>query len=567
MSYTAPALFEAPRRPARTAYTTDSQSGETQYQTGTRRLLACAMLGVLVCMSAVLAIHTTRGVGPVAALWVAGGVALVGWLEGPRTRAFDFMYGGFIAMAIAIANMLAGNDPTRIAIFTVANLSEIVLAVVLVRWLSPGGVQIDSLAALTRFFLTAPVLAPIPAALLVGLLIAAPQGQPVRPIVESWWMGHALGFTLVTTLAVAVRRTDWREFANAWRMVEAAVIIGALATAAYILFMSAYRSPANFIITPLLLLAAVRLRVLGAAVAVIIVAIAAMLGVAEGAGPASRFDLSDGGRVRLLQLYLVVSCLPMLLVAVMLNERDRMAAAAREGQRIAETASLGKSRLLASVSHEIRSPLAGIVGLSGLLIDNRLGQLTTEQRQTVETIAQTAGELETLSGDLLDVARAEAGAVAITLRPVEIDAVVEDVRQKVARMPEAAGLKWILRRDEAEPLLAQADPAHLSRILSNLLDNAVRYGGAGGEITLRLAKPDFAKVRIEVIDRGAGIAEDKQVALFDPFNRLGAARTPLEGLGVGLALARRLTELQGGTLGFESREGHGSRFWIDLPAA
>ena len=182
-----------------------------------------------------------------------------------------------------------------------------------------------------------------------------------------------------------------------------------------------------------------------------------------------------------------------------------------------------------------------------------------------EMLVRTARQIEALAYDLLDVARAEAGSVSVNLCPVELLGVVEDVRNAMSIKPEAAGLRWSVEAPK-EKLVATADSVRLGQVLTNLVTNAVKYGRSGGVVILRLSRPLPEIARIEVIDKGPGIAAEKQSELFEPFNRLGMEKTTVEGHGIGLALARRLAELQHGQLGFESKPGEGSRFWIDLKA-
>jgi signal transduction histidine kinase len=154
----------------------------------------------------------------------------------------------------------------------------------------------------------------------------------------------------------------------------------------------------------------------------------------------------------------------------------------------------------------------------------------------------------------------------VNLCPVELLGVVEDVRQAMSVKPEAAGLKWTVDAPAGGKLVAVADSVRLGQVLTNLVTNAVKYGRSGGVVILRLSRPLPDVARIEVTDRGPGIAAEKQSELFEPFNRLGMEKTTVEGHGIGLALARRLAELQNGHLGFESKPGDGARFWIDLKA-
>jgi signal transduction histidine kinase len=132
--------------------------------------------------------------------------------------------------------------------------------------------------------------------------------------------------------------------------------------------------------------------------------------------------------------------------------------------------------------------------------------------------------------------------------------------------PDAEKVK-ILVQGATEDLRALADSLRLTQVVTNLANNALKYGGSGGEVVLRADRPRADRVRITVSDRGPGIPLDRQSELFEPFNRLGMERTTIEGNGIGLTLAKRLIELQGGAIGFESRAGEGAKFWVELPAA
>jgi signal transduction histidine kinase len=265
------------------------------------------------------------------------------------------------------------------------------------------------------------------------------------------------------------------------------------------------------------------------------------------------------------QLLVLFGYLPVLLVAALLEERDRLADRAKAGQVRAERASEAKSRLLANVAHEIKSPVGGIIGIGDLWRAGQLGPITPTQTEMADMLVKTARQVETLAHDLLDVARAESGAVKVELRPTDVPGVLDDVRRATALRPEAQGVRFEVI-SEGDGLVALADSQRLTQVVSNLTSNAVKYGGSGGIVILRATRIHDG-VRIEVIDRGPGLTAEKQTQLFEPFNRLGLERSTVEGHGIGLALAKRLVELQGGSIGVTSAPGEGATFWVELPTA
>ena len=133
-------------------------------------------------------------------------------------------------------------------------------------------------------------------------------------------------------------------------------------------------------------------------------------------------------------------------------------------------------------------------------------------------------------------------------------------------LPEARSVRLEIDRP-ADRLLARADSVRLSQVMTNLAVNALKYGGSGGVVIFQASALPDNRVRLTVIDRGPGLTEAKQAELFEPFNRLGMERSTIEGHGIGLALAKRLVELQQGRIGVASRPGEGAAFWVELQAA
>jgi len=265
------------------------------------------------------------------------------------------------------------------------------------------------------------------------------------------------------------------------------------------------------------------------------------------------------------QLLVLIGYVPMILLASLLEDRNRLAARAKAGQARAERVSEAKSRLLANVAHEIKSPVAGIIGIGDLWKNGQLGAITPQQAEMADMLVRTAREVEALAHDLLDVARAEAGAIKVDVRPTDVAGLLEDTRRAALLRPEARDLTIDIEA-EGEALTVLADSQRLAQVIGNLTSNALKYGASGGRVILRATRSGEG-VRIEVVDFGPGLSVEKQAQLFEPFNRLGLERSSIEGHGVGLALAKRLVELQQGTIGVVSEPGKGAAFWVLMPKA
>jgi signal transduction histidine kinase len=523
--------------------------------------IAPVFTAVAVMVLVVLAITYARSADAVAALWGAAGLAVAVWLRTSRGLLYDLSFGGLMATGFAAGNLLAGNSLELTAMFTVANMLEVYTAVLLARRFAPT-LNLASVQGASRFLLSAAVIAPIPAALFAACMLWWMNGADVLDTARTWWFGHTLSIAVIGGFGLAVTGRGLARLAAPARAAEAAVLLGVLTVLSVLVFTRSM-SPTGFIIMPVLLLIAVRLRMIGVTAGLVIVTLFAVGGSMIGQGPYGALEGPD--RAMMAQLLVLFGYMPMLLVAAMLEERDRFSERARTGQRRAEQASEAKSRLLANVAHEIKSPVGGVIGIGELWKAGQLGPVSATQAEMAEMLVKTARQVEALAHDLLDVARAESGAVKVELRPTDVPGVLEDVRRATALRPDAEGLRFEVV-SEGDGLVALADSQRLTQVIANLASNAVKYGGAGGVVIFRACKV-YDGVRIEVIDRGGGLSVEKQTQLFEPFNRLGLERSTVEGHGIGLALAKRLVELQGGSIGVSSAPGEGATFWVELPAA
>ncbi len=523
--------------------------------------LAPVFTAMTVMVLTVLSLTFARSADMVAALWGSAGLATAVWLRTSRGPLYDLSFGGLVALGLAAGNLLAGNTQAETAMFTVANMIDIYGAVLLARRFAPT-LNLATVEGACRFLISAAAIAPLPAAAFVGGMLWWMNGADFFETAQTWWFGHALSIAVVASFGLAVTRRELARFRAPGRAVEAVLLLGTLAVVCGVVFLRS-SAPVAFLILPLLLLIAVRLRVLGVTAGLVLITLFAVGGGMLGYGPYSHYEGAE--RAMMAQLLVLLGYLPILLVAALLEERDRLGDRARAGQARAERASEAKSRLLANVAHEIKSPVGGVIGIGELWKSGQLGPVSQTQTEMAEMLVKTARQVEALAHDLLDVARAESGAVKVELRPTDVPGLLDDVRRATVLRPEAQAIRFELV-NEGDGLVALADSQRLAQVVGNLTSNAVKYGGAGGVVTLR-ARRIHDGVRIEVADRGPGLSPEKQAQLFEPFNRLGLERSAVEGHGIGLALAKRLVELQGGAIGVDSTPGEGATFWVELPAA
>jgi CheY-like chemotaxis protein/nitrogen-specific signal transduction histidine kinase len=248
-----------------------------------------------------------------------------------------------------------------------------------------------------------------------------------------------------------------------------------------------------------------------------------------------------------------------------LTEDVRMAGELQVARTAAEAASAAKSDFLSSMSHELRTPLNAILGFAQLLRRDRREPLSERHLDRVAQILKGGEHLLRLIDDILDLSRIEAGAVSLSTEPVGVDEVLRQVRSTLDPLAARTGLSLEVEAP-VEPLpFLKADRVRFAQILMNFGSNAIKYNRPGGKVTLTVSRPDANHVRVTVTDTGIGIPAEKQTKLFQPFQRAGQETGSIEGTGIGLVITKRLAELMGGTVGFQSTSGEGSNFWVDMP--
>jgi len=238
-------------------------------------------------------------------------------------------------------------------------------------------------------------------------------------------------------------------------------------------------------------------------------------------------------------------------------------AAAERAREEAERANRAKSDFVSRMSHELRTPLNAILGFAQLL---EIDDPSPAHRESVEQVLRAGRHLLQLIDDVLDVAKIEQGRLALSIEPVHLGDVVRESVDLVLPLARSANIQ--VRMAEAHfDRHVVADRRRLLQVLMNLLSNAVKYNREGGDVAVLCDPTPGGWARISVADTGPGIPAEMMDRVFRPFERLGAERTPVEGTGIGLSIAKRLVELMGGRIGVDTETGRGSTFWVELEPA
>ncbi|MSU57271.1 MAG: PAS domain-containing protein [Pedosphaera sp.] len=223
-----------------------------------------------------------------------------------------------------------------------------------------------------------------------------------------------------------------------------------------------------------------------------------------------------------------------------------------------------REEFVANVSHELRTPLSLIKGYTETLLDGAQNDPEVATR-FLQSIERNAGRLQLLIEDLLTISQLESGHVALNLQPVALASVTEKV---FADFAERGARKEITLRHETGALRAQADEVRLQQILGNLVDNAIKYGRAGGNVIVAARETGSDKIEVSVRDDGPGISAESLSRVFERFYRVDKARSrDAGGTGLGLAIVKHLVQSHGGEVWAASEVGTGTTFSFTLPAA
>jgi len=250
--------------------------------------------------------------------------------------------------------------------------------------------------------------------------------------------------------------------------------------------------------------------------------------------------------------------------AIDVSERKQKEAELIQAKDVAEKASYAKSEFLSRMSHELRTPMNAILGCGQLLEADYSSTLTPEQLTCANEILNAGNHLLELINDVLDISQIESGNITLSIEDVNIFEIIKSSISLVQGQAESAGIAINLVASACEQSYVRADLLRLKQCMVNLLSNAIKYNNKGGKVDVECRLVGNGLIHVEVRDNGMGMSPQQVASLFQPFERLGAENTEIEGTGIGLSIVKQLIEMMDGSVSVTSEQGVGSCFAMDL---
>lgn len=496
--------------------------------------------------------------------WPPSGLAFAAiWMGGLRLTPG-------IAVGAFLVNVYALRAPPFAALVAVGNtLPAIVGSMILRDMLAKQSAKRTRPGEFWRvqwFILVAALGSTMLSATIGALAVTAldPGAASIQSTWLVWWLGDAMGVLIVAPPLLLWDRVLVGQV-RLGRLFEAVLLL--VACFALIFGLLYIRNPVwavelcKLFTLLLSLWAGTRFGLAGPAAVTLLMAAGGVAATWLGVGPFSRNSFYDS--FALLHSYLFAEAIAGMLLAAALADLRRTLAAEKRARDAAEAAAANRVRMLMAISHDVRTPLSGMIGVLQTL-DNRA--LTAGNQDLVALGLRAGSTLTRLVSDILDVARGDAGRIVLQHAPFDPRRSMTDVITILHDQSTAKGLALTLTGLDSLPHGVLGDRARFEQVLANLVGNAITYTKQGG-ITVHAGwlGSETGRLIFEVADTGPGIAADAVADLFDAFVLQPDSRSP--GLGLGLHICRNLVSLMGGTIGYRPVAGGGSSFRVDLPLA
>ncbi len=400
----------------------------------------------------------------------------------------------------------------------------------------------------------------------------------------TWWLGDAVG-ALIVTPAIVLWVSDHAINWSRTQLLEIGVLVPLLCLVAWIVFQSSQAMtgphyPLGFLTLSILIWVAVRLGPRETITAILLCVGIAIWGTLRGLGPFAQGDPNTS--LLLLQAFIAVVAVTALALAVGVSERrrteqeldqlnhtlerriqDRTSTLQATVEQLQEFDRL-KTAFVGIVSHELRTPLTSIKGLAENLLEGMIGPLNEKQHYYVSRIQLNADRLRRMLNELLDLSKIEAGKMELCPTVLSLQELLTDLLEGFQSLAETKSIMLEVCSTETMPKL-HADRDKLYEVLANLVENAIKFTPSGGRVRIGAQVLEDQRIKIFVSDTGCGIPEEQLPKIFDKFYRVQTGSGSREGAGLGLAIAKGLIELHGGTIAVESAQGKGTHFHFTLP--
>jgi len=517
-----------------------------------------ALVALAYWLAARLSLNLALVHGQVTPLWPPTGIALVAFL----------LLGRRVWPAVAIAafavNLPLGPSPLWVAAIAAGNtLAPLVGAELLMR--VGFHAELDRLQDAIAIILIG-ALGAMAISATVGSSVLALSGaipsSAFGPTWAVWWTGDAMGVLLVAPLLLSLlARRSGLTFT--WRQgLELAALLAGTAVVTYVLFQNQLNL--EYLVLPVIMVAAWRFGLRGAAPAALIASGVAIWSAIHGTGPFDGESLFQ--KMVTLQVFDVSVALASFLLASYVETRERQ----EEMSRLytsAQLASEAKTRFLHMAAHELRTPITVLTGYLAMLSDGTLGAVPDGWRKSLEILVGKTRELNRIVADLLEASRIEANALPRNLSRIDLRGAVEDAKERALPRAGLLGAE-IAAGMPADPLPVEADASQLGRIFDNLINNGLTYCMRAPRLSIDVSVEGDRTV-VRVADNGVGIPEGERERVFERFHRTNEpAFRNVPGTGLGLYISRQLAEAHGGSLVVESSTpGRGTVFALALPIA
>jgi signal transduction histidine kinase len=514
------------------------------------------LVAITYWVAAKLSLNLALVHGQVTPVWPPTGIALVAFLLIGR-RAWPA-----IALAAFAVNLPIGPSPLGAALIAAGNTLAPLVAAELLRRVGFHR-ELDRLWDATAI---------IGIAALGGMAISATIGSSILVLFGAvppsefwvswavWWTGDAMGVLLVAPFLLGLLARPWPPPLS-WRAgLELTGLLAGTAVVTFVLFQNRLRL--EYLVLPLIMVAAWRFRLRGAAPAALIASGVAIWSAIQGIGPFAGETLFE--KMVALQAFNVSVALASFVLASFIETRERQ----EEMSRLYESARLtgeAKTQFLHMAAHELRTPITVLSGYLSLLSDGTLGTVPKAWGTALDILSSKTKELNRIVADLLEASRIEANPQPGNQSQLDLRTVAQEAAERARPRADLLGGE-VATSAPAELVLVRGDAVQLARILDNLINNGLTYSVLSPRLAMTVSREDQRAV-VRVADNGVGIPQKEQERVFERFHRTNdPAFRNVAGTGLGLYISRQLAEGHGGSLIVESSTpDRGTVFALSLP--